>query len=277
MELNKLIDIEEKLERSFIALANLESQGLQLSLEYEEIFKVVYDLVNEEKRLLGFLSNEDIMKLRKMTSKYCNKSKGTLALGYMINTNYERLLNILNKLIGSELYDYALYLRYDLNQLIFSFLEYLINDEVYEDIKKDLIFYKYNLIYMNYLSEEDFLQTRDLRTIRIESKSYKNNFNPELIFVDKSMLILEGREYVDFIEEFGEDFKENSNHFTLVVISVLELIARLVLSEDEILQYLQQDFNYLLESDGVPLEVKNLVQDMLLVLEKLKAHINLAR
>lgn len=209
--------------------------------------------------------------------RQCNKQENSLSFGYLSNSIYQRLLNIFNSLLGSESYDYAIYLRYDLNQIIFSFLKCLINNSFYEGIKKDLIFYKYNLMYMNHLSEEDFLQTRDIDTISIESKSFKTDFNPELIFVDKSVLILEGREYADFIEKFGEDFNDNNNHFTLVVISIIELIARLVLSEDEILHYLQQDFNYLLENENISLEVKNLIQDMVMILERLKNHINVAR
>lgn len=277
MKLSELISIEEKIEISFIALAKLEASGLNSSFEYEEMFKTVYDLVSKEKNLLGSLTNEEIISFRKQVSKFCNKSETSISLGYLTNSIYQRLFNIFNTLFGSDAYDYASYLRYDLNQIIFSFLHYLINNPAYEDIKRDLIFYKYNLIYMNYLSEEDFLQTKDIYTIRIESKSYKNDFNPDLIFVDKSILILEGREFADFIEKYGSDIKDNNNHFALVLLSILELLARLVLSEDEILHYLQQDFNYLLEDDGITLEVKSLIQEMLIILEQLKSNINVAR
>lgn len=277
MKLNMLISIEEEIENNFIILARLEDSGLNTSYEYEEKFKVISDLVNKEKALLSTLSSEDIINFRKQVLSHCNKQETSLSLGYLANSIYQRLLNIFNSLLGSELYDYAIYLRYDLNQIIFSFLDYLINNPAYEEIKKDLIFYKYNLLYMNHLSEEDFLQTRDIATISIESKSFKTDFNSELIFVDKSVLILEGREHADFIEKYGEDLNDNNNHFALVVISILELIARLVLSENEILRYLEQDFNYLLEDENIPLEVKNLIQEMLIILETLKTRINVAR
>lgn len=61
------------------------------------------------------------------------------------------------------------------------------------------------------------------------------------------------------------------------MISILELIARLVLSEEEILQYLQNDFQYLMEAEGVSLDVKNLIQEMLNILEQLKDRIEVAR
>lgn len=276
MELNQLIRIEEKIEMGFIALAKLESNGLQATFEYEDTLKITNDLVGKEKKLLETLSSEEIINLRKQVLKVCNNNGTTIALGHLVNASYQRLLNIFNNLLGSEAFDYATYLRYDINQIIFSFLSYLINNDGYEAIREDLIFYKYNLIFMNYLSENDFLKTRNISTINIESKSFKTDYTPDLIFVDKSILILEGREYVDFIEKF-DDGLENSNNYALVLISILELLTRLILSEDDILKHLQEDFSFLLNSDSISHEVKNLVNDMLIILDQLKSSINVAR
>lgn len=277
MELNEIMSIEEKIEMGYIALARLEISGLNTGFEYEETIKTIRNLINEEKRLLASLSTEDTFKLRKQVLKFCDKLEFSICLGHMTNASYYRLLKILNIMLGSEHFDYAAYLRYDLNQIIFSFLTYLINNETYEEIRNDLIFYKYNLIFMNHLSEEDFLETRNIETISIESKSRKTDYNPDLIFVDKSMLVLEGREHADTIGEYGESFKDNDNQFSLVVISIIELIARLVLSEGEVLHYLQQDFDFLLKDESVSLEVKNIIQEMISVLEMLKSNINIAR
>lgn len=277
MELNRLISIEEKIEMGFIALAKLEAGGLSLSFEYEETIKVINDCVNQEKHLLDSLSSEEILNFRKEILKHCNNRGLSLALGYLTNSCYYRLLNIINSMLGSESYDYAMYLRYDLNQIIFAFLDYLINNPVYNEIRDELILYKYNLIFMNHLSGEDFLVTHNLSTINIESKSFKTGSNPDLIFVDKSIIILEGREHVDTLGEYGDNFRENNSHFALVIVAILELIARLVLSEEEILQYLQEDFNYLLEADEVSVDVKNLIQEMLNILEQLKDDIKPAR
>lgn len=277
MELNRLISVGEKIEMGFIALAKLETNGLSTSFEYEETIKVINDCVNQEKYLLDSLSSEEILNFRKEILKHCNSRELSLALGYLTNSCYYRLLNIINSMLDSESYDYAIYLRYDLNQIIFSFLDYLINNPIYEEIRDELIFYKYNLIFMNRLSEDDFLQTRNIATINIESKSFKVDCNPDLIFVDKSILILEGREHVDTLEKYGDNLGENNNYFALVMISILELIARLVLSEEEILHYIQNDFQYLMEAECVSLDVKNLIQEMLNILEQLKDRIEVAR
>ena len=270
MELNRLISIEEKIEMGFIALAKLEASGLSTSFEYEETIKVINDCVREEKKLLASLSYEDILSVRKQILKYCNNKSVSLALGYLTNASYYRLLD-------SDSFLYAMYLRYDLNQIIFSFLDYLINNSTYEEIRDELILYKYNLIFMNHLSEEDFLVTHNISNINIESKSFKTDCNPDLIFVDKSILILEGREHVDTLEKYGDNLGENNNYFALVMISILELIARLVLSEEEILQYLQNDFQYLMEDEDISLDFKNLIQEMLNILEQLKERIEVAR
>ncbi len=277
MELNRLISIEEKIKMDFIALAKMEASGLSTSFEYEETIKVINDCVREEKELLASLSYEDMLSVRKQILKYCNNKSLSLALGYLTNASYYRLLNIINSMLDSDSFLYAMYLRYDLNQIIFSFLDYLINNPAYEEIRDELIFYKYNLIFMNRLSWEDFLQTRNIVNINIESKNFKIDCNPDLIFVDKSVLILEGREHADTLEKYGDNLGENNNSFALVMISILELIARLVLSEEEILQYLQSDFQYLMEAESVSLDVKNLIQEMLNILERLKDRIEAVR
>jgi len=277
MGLNKLIIIEEKLEECFIELANLEANGKKDSLEYLEYFNLTNEYVEEEKRVLDFLTPEEIKNIRKQILKHCNKKECSLALGHLVDACYIRLLNIFNALLGSEAFDYEAYLRYDLNQIIFSFLEYLINNEYYEEIKNDLIYYKYNLIFLNYLSENDFLKTSDISTISIESKSFKTDDNYDLIFVDKTKLILEGKEHISALYNLSDDFKENSNEYALAVISIIELLARLILSENDILHYIQQDFDMLLEDDSLSIEIKNLIQDMLIILEQLKNKIILAR
>lgn len=277
MELNKLMSIEEKIEMGFIALAKLEVSGLLSSFEYEETIRTINELIRNESILLKSLSSDDIVRLRNQIGKFCNTRESSFSLGHLANASYHRLLNLLNTLLESKSFDYGAYLRYDLNQIIFSFLECLINNEAYDEIRGDLIFYKYNLIFMNYLSEDDFIKTRNISTISIESKSFKTDSNPDLIFVDKAILVLEGREHVDVIEKYGDDFRENANSFALVLISILELLARLVLSENDILSFLQQDFNYLLESDSVSLEVKNLIGDMISLLEEIKTKIDVAR
>lgn len=277
MDLNKIMAIEEKIELGFIGLARLEAEDMSNSLEYKDLFKVVADLIVEEKNLLSGLYPESILELRKKVLKYCKGKDSSLALGHLTNSSYLRLLNSLNFLSSSINYEYATYLRSDLNQIIFSFLEYLIHNEAYEEIKRDLVFYKYNLIFMNSFSDEDFFKNKDIETISIESKNYESLDEIGLEFVDKTVFILESKECIDTILEFGEDFKTNSNHYALVVISILEFLARLVLSGEDMLEFLQQDYEFLLSDESVSMDVKNLVNDMLLILEELKSHIDIAR
>lgn len=277
MDLNKIMAIEEKIELGFIGLARLEAEDMSNSLEYKDLFKVVEDLIVEEKNLLSGLYPESILELRNKVLKYCKGKGASLALGHLTNSSYLRLLNSLNFLSSSINYEYATYLRSDLNQIIFSFLEYLIHNEAYEEIKRDLVFYKYNLIFMNSFSDEDFFKNKDIETISIESKNYESLDEIGLEFVDKTVFILESKECIDTILEFGEDFKTNSNHYALVVISILEFLARLVLSGEDMLEFLQQDYEFLLSDESVSMDVKNLVNDMLLILEELKSHIDIAR
>lgn len=277
MELSKLMALEEQIENSFITLANLEVSGKRETLDYEEQFCFLNSLVDKEKELLKELTYEEVVSLRRQVLNNCNKKESSLALGHLTNASYFRVLHNLNFLLGSESFEYEAYLRYDLNQIILAFLENLIANEYYEDIKNDLIFYKYNLIFMNLLSEYDFLKTEDISGISIESKNFKTDENLDLEFVDKSLLILEGREYIDSLRKLSDNFKDNNNDYALAIIAIIEVLARLILCDNDILNYLQQDFNLLLEDENISLEVKNIVQEMLIILEQLKNRISLAR
>lgn len=277
MELSKLMALEEQIENSFITLANLEVSGKRETFDYEEQLCFLNSLVDKEKKLLKELTYEEVVNLRRQVLNNCNKKESPLTLGHLTNASYFRVLHNFNFLLGSESFDYETYLRYDLNQIILAFLENLIANEYYEDIKNDLIFYKYNLIFMNLLSEYDFLKTEDISGISIESKNFKTDENLYLEFVDKSLLILEGKEYIDSLRKLLGDFKDNNNDYALAIIATIEVLARLILCDNDILNYLQQDFNLLLEDENISLEVKNIVQEMLIILEQLKNRISLAR
>lgn len=277
MKFNELLRIEEKIEASFLNLANLEINGCKESKEYEDLVQVLTDLVEQEKEIIANFTMEEKIILRKQVLKHCKPKNVSLALGYLTNASYLRLLHLLNALMGSDYYFYASYLRYDINQIIFPILAFLIENPYYEAIRKDLILYKYNCIFMNYLSEADFLNQKDPSFIQIESKSFKTEDNFDFIFVDKSMLVLEGKEYTQYLEQLEDDFKENNNEYTLAVISIIELLARLILSDSEVLPFLQPEFDGLLESDENAFELKNLIQELLLILEQLKDQIDIAR
>lgn len=128
---------------------------------------------------------------------------------------------------------------------------------------------------MNEYSEYDFLETLG-SGLSIESKSHKTSDNWDLVFVDKTVLLLEGRELIQNLLNLGDGFSDDINQCALAVIAIIELLGRLVLSEEDILIFLEEDFNRLFKGES-SLELKNLIQEMLQILDKLKNRITIAK
>jgi len=275
--LKQLVKVEEKIETYYIHLAQLEFQGMKESVEYQDYVKLINDLINQEKSLFASLSHEDILSLRKYFQTRCSQIDSPIIIGCLVNSYYFRILQLLNACLGDDSFEYASVLRYDLNQIIFAFLEFLIGNDYYSDIRKDLIFYKYNLIFMNYRSEDDFFVANDISTVSLESKGYRTDDFPASLFVDKAVLVLESTDYISSIMGLGEDFKDNEATYTKGVVSLLEVIARLMLCEKDTLPLIYDDLMALLEDEVLPLSVKALVQEMLEILNQLKTKFQWAR
>lgn len=274
--LNEWLKLEEYIEAYYIHLGELERNGKKDSLEYEEYFKLLWDAIEKEKTLILSLDQEDKEKLYMLAKEQSKNVGNSLCLGYLTNVSYKRVLEKLNDIIGDDLFVYANTLRYDLNQIIFSFLEYLINNDYYSAVKNDLIMYKYGLIFTNYRSEDDFLNGVDLE-LSLESNSFKT---PELlstVFVDKAILILEGREFLDNLTSLDNGFKCNINEYVLAIIAAVEVLARLILCDEELLPLLNDEFMVLNDNDEVCRDVKELMQDMFMILEGIKDKVKWSR
>ena len=92
-----------------------------------------------------------------------------------------------------------------------SFLDFIINNPYYSDIRKDLIFYKYNLLFLNSYSEHDFLINRDINTISLETNNCRTEDLASYVFVDKSILVLESIDYFNYLTNASEDFRDYNN------------------------------------------------------------------
>ena len=57
--------------------------------------------------------------------------------------------------------------------------------------------------------------------------------------------------------EFGEDY------YSLAVVFILNILARVAMWNDETLTYVMNDFNLLLEDEELNMEIRNLIMEMI--------------
>lgn len=278
-ELRILEQIEARIEECYIKLAELEIDGKFDSLEYQEYFSLIVELTNKEKDILKNLHGKDLEDLKKFVKKKnpLRKSSTPIMLGHLVQVYYFRILDMLDSISDDDYLDYASTLYYDINQLLFAFLNVLISNDYYSSIREDLIYYKYHLIFVHSDSESDFLLNRYDDTIRLKSNNFRTNEMPAYPYVDKAILVFEGADYIERIMETPENFQYHSNYYSNAVIDIINILARLTLCDSDTLPYLEQDFNGLLEEDLISLELKNLIHEMLTILEQLKSKIGWAR
>ena len=180
-------------------------------------------------------------------------------------------------MLGDDLINYAETLKSDINKIVFSFLSRMINNDYYSDIRKDLIFYKYNLIFLNSTNEYDFLLKNDTNSVSLETNNNRTSDLPSYKYVDKTILILESKNNFEFIIDGNENFKDNNNEYSLMVISVMNVLSRLMLCEEDTLSLIYDELTYLLENDNVYESTKDLVKEMLIILDSVKNNIAWAR
>jgi len=274
-----LYQVEEKIEAYYIKLAELEIYNQLDSEEYNYYKQVINDLTKDEMNLLKTLDSKEIYKLLQQVKKdNFNKLNGkAIALGFINNAYYFRIVNLLELMLGDDLISYAETLKSDINKIIFSFLNRMTNNEYYSDIRKDLIFYKYNLIFLNSTNESDFLLENDTTNVSLETNNYRTSELPSYKYVDKTILVLESTDNFNFITSATENFKENNNEYALMVISVMNVLSRLMLCEEDTLSLIYDELTYLLENDNVYESTKDLVKEMLIILDSVKNNIAWAR
>lgn len=274
-----LYKVEEKIEAYYIKLAELEINKELDSEEYNYYKQIINSLTKDEMNLLKTLDSKDIYKLLQQVKKdNFNKVNGkAIALGFINSAYYFRIVNLLELMLGDDLISYAETLKSDINKIIFSFLSRIINNDYYGDIRKDLIFYKYNLIFLNSTNEYDFLLENDTNSVSLETNNNRTSDLPSYKYVDKTILILESKDNFDFIIDGNENFKDNNNEYALMVISVMNVLSRLMLCEEDTLSLIYDELTYLLENDNIHESIKDLVKEMLIILDSIKNNIAWAR
>lgn len=251
----ELMILEKQILDYYMKLALIHQNGKKESLEYQNIFDLLLCAIDKENDFYSTLSIEDMLFL-----SYFIKGKRKFN-GESSDWCYQRIFAKINHMLNNESYVYESFLRYDIHQIVFAFIEKLTKNPTYSDISPNLIQYQYQLIFINLFSEEDFIQKKE--EMSFKSKSYVDTHFFASEFVDKTVLVLESTNFITILLSLTEDFRSYPVSIINGVVSLMEVLARLVIADDNILPLIEDNLMDILKDDKAAGSVKELIQEML--------------
>ena len=263
---NRFWDLEDKIEWFYLQLAEYEIREHKEDYDYN--FKGLMSLLVLEEQLLEEIVKKRYLDVLKKELKGIAKIRSNpLVLGHLSNSYYFRIIDILERYDEDQGIEYIRALKYDINKIKLRILKDLIDNDSYSDIRRDLINYKYNLLYLNYDNEADFVYGDKEQEVELKSDSFRGSDFPSYQYLDIGFLIYFSKEDIDniFISSI------NSPHDKVKVIGfILDFLARLTLCREESLAFILDDINDLFISEMVSEEIKWLFQDLLSIYENIK-------
>jgi len=274
----ELMVLEEQIEGAYISMAHIEA-GISEDNDYVYWMQLLYRSVNEEKSLIqaivtsGYLQN--LEKTVKVNTE--NSDEFNITLGSHSMAIYYRLKYLLEILAGDDTLDYVYALRYDRNKIVLSMLDELMKNPEYDHIKTNLIMFKYNIYYLNMENENNFINEIGQDMI-LSSNKYRTSANPATKYIDQGVLLypsVEGMDYV--ISVSGTDFKGNNLELTTVIIKLLNIIASVILCEEENVHGIYRDLMNIVEFDDYNMDLKNIVVELFEILKNIQREIAWSR
>ena len=247
----KLLSLEENIEKLYLYLVELEVSGQKHSVEYRLVMEKIDTLTKQEGSLLIDAEEDDDIKEK---INHFSLKEFPINLGYHTQASEIRLYYLLQSIQGDSGMEYACALKYDINRILLKFLEFMIDNPYYEDIRKELIYFKYDLIFLDYNVESDFLLENDYTCISLDSRTYQEGL-PSHKYIDQAILVWELEEAIKQIEAINH-IDEQTGSYTFVIIKVMQIFARMALCDQEQLNYVLDDVRYLMENETMDLKTK---------------------
>lgn len=269
--MQQLLELEEKIEDVYLQLMTLDIDGFEASLNYQILKEELRRLVQLEVQLL-IRKDFSCLDLRKVLKEFQVKPTLPVRLGCYEHAYSFRLDALLDTISGDATIEYADALNYDIHRIILKCLETVINNDYYQNIRGDLLRFKYDLIFLDYGIESDFLLDNDKESIILRSRTLKEDL-PSSKYVDQTILVSEFLEDIRYLRVLSQEFSED--YLALAIIYVLRILARVAMCDDEILAYVMNDFNLLLEDEELNIEVKNVIVEMLEIFKQLQHEFHL--
>ena len=266
---SKLLNLEEEVKQLYLFLANLEMNGQKNSELYKLNMQRIIAIIDIEKGLLISLGDNYHNIKDNIEANLINLP---INLGYNTQAHLVRLHKLLEGISGDDGIEYADALYYDINKILLSFLECMIDNPYYENIRKSLIFLKYDIIFSDYNIESDFLIQLEENRVSLNCKRLRNSL-PCSKYIEKAILVCETLELLKQVK-MVLDVKEK---YSLIVVNVLQIFARISLCDEELLKYVMDDINYLLENDEVNETVKEIIMQVLEMFRQIKDNFYFSR
>ncbi|MDE5540142.1 MAG: hypothetical protein K2J20_06640 [Bacilli bacterium] len=228
----------------------------------------------ENKSFSSLQAKNGLLPFKKQIKEYNHvKNPLPISLGYLQDAYYFRILNKIDSILGDTSLYYEQVLRNDINRIVLQFINFMIDNSYYEDIRGSLIAWKYDLAFMNDFSEDDFLSRSDNESVTLDSKSYHTDDFPGHVYVDKCVLVLESINNLAFISNAHEDFRSDKDTYVSLIMGIVNVLVCLSICNEELLGLIEDDFNNILDSenDVTPSEVKELIHEMMKILEIIKS------
>lgn len=274
-ELEELLQVEEKLENCYLYLVYLESSGLVKEDEYTMVKQDIEALTKKEMQLLSSPTGT-YQEMKALLSERMSSKPMLVNLGYHTEAHLLRLNMMLDLICEDAGVEYANALKYDLHKIILKFLESLLSNSYYEDIRSDLIKAKYDLIFYDYSLEADYLVQDDTLDIKLDSASYKENL-PSHRYIDQVILIDESREIMQSIAYLNSDLLAMHHNYALFILKMIHLLSRLALCDEDMLSPVMEEFNYLIVSEEIDPSIKGIICDMLEIFRQIESSFYFSR
>jgi len=276
--LKDLYRLEQLIEDNYIHLIRLEIENEIDSYEYNYFFQNIIELTKKESQFISNLNIDELNKIKKIIHQEnpYNDLNNHLILGNLDNAFYLRLENLIDSVLGDDYLSYINILRYDINQILFAFLKEIINNPYYEEIKDKLIYYKYNQVFMNPFSENDYFIDKTFDNVELETNNYRTTDIPAYPYIDKALLVLESTDFLCNLINI-ESFKNSNITYSYAILDIINVLSRLTLCEEDTLTLIYDDLAEFLENPSISNEIKELVNEMLGLLDNVKSRINWAR
>ncbi len=256
--LDELLHVEEILEDLYLMLVRLEIAGQYGREDYYQTVQEILELTKKEGLLL-MQPNVCYVDLKREVQNLITASFLPIHLGFHTKTPIIRLNKTLDGICGDAGMEYADALSYDIDQILLKFLNYMIDNPYYHDIREDLIYFKYDIIYLDYHVENDFLLHQNTQKVSLNSRTLKENL-PSSKYIDQAILV-GGIE--ESVKRILSTFDLQSSHFhTFIAIQMMEIFARMALCSEDELALVMDDVNYLMESREVDFKVKETFLEM---------------
>lgn len=247
-----------------------------VSVNYQSVYFMLRNAIAREKNL--YLEAESlgyIPELRVMTDKEFNGefSPDIALMGGFSHLN--RMQSMLEGMEKSHTLIYVCMLKGDINRILFSFLEEMIDNSYYSNIKDDLIEYKYSLLFLNGYNENDFMNGNNLSSLNGLSSPKYREMCPEYRYIDEAVIELpciKALEYLAEVEEIKSDAK-----LVNIIIKIINILARLTLGDERLVSKYYDDIMMLLEDDNYPDELVKVAREMFRIFSNIESKIGNGR